>query len=120
MTEPPTDSKQPASPDRQGDGSPWQRWWNRECGGRQIIALALPLMISTLSYSLMQFCDRMFLAWDSPTALAAVMPAGVMAWTLMSFPFGVALYTNVFVAQYFGAQKPKRISSVIVLSLIHI
>ncbi|MCP4463420.1 MAG: hypothetical protein GY819_11540, partial [Planctomycetaceae bacterium] len=70
-------------------------WWGRPCGGREVIALALPLMISTLSYSLMQFCDRVFLAWHSPTALAAVMPAGVAAWTIMSFPFGVALYTNV-------------------------
>lgn len=93
-------------------------WWNRRCGGREVISLALPLMISTLSYSLMQFCDRVFLAWHSPTALAAVMPSGVMAWTLMSFPFGVALYTNVFVAQYFGAKQNTRIGSVIWHGLI--
>ena len=41
------------------------------------------------------------------------MPAGVMAWTLLSFPFGVALYTNVFVAQYHGAKQPSKIGSVI-------
>lgn len=93
-------------------------WWNRECGGRQVVHLALPLMISTLSYSLMQFCDRVFLAWSSPTALAAVLPAGVMAWMLLSFPFGVGLYTNVFVAQYFGAKQYSRIGSVIWHGLI--
>ena len=93
-------------------------WWGRPCGGREVIALALPLMISTLSYSLMQFCDRVFLAWHSPTALAAVMPAGVAAWTIMSFPFGVALYTNVFVAQYFGAKQDAKIGSVIWHGLI--
>ena len=93
-------------------------WWTRPCGGREVIRLALPLMISTLSYSLMQFCDRVFLAWYSPTSLAAVMPSGVMAWTIMSFPFGVALYTNVFVAQYHGANQNKRIGSVIWHGLI--
>ena len=61
----------------------------------------------------MQFCDRLFLAWHSQVALAAVMPSGVMVWTLLSFPFGIALYTNVFVAQYFGAGQEKRIASVI-------
>ena len=95
-----------------------QSWWNRQCGGREVVTLALPLMVSTLSYSLMQFCDRLFLAWSSPTALAAVMPAGVMAWTLLSFPFGVALYTNVFVAQYFGANEKARIGAVIWHGLI--
>ena len=93
-------------------------WWMRPCGGRDVVRLALPLMISTLSYSLMQFCDRVFLAWYSPTALAAVMPAGVMAWTILSFPFGVALYTNVFVAQYFGARQYPRIGSVLWHGLI--
>jgi MATE family multidrug resistance protein len=98
--------------------SRWVDWWTRACGGREVIRLALPLMISTLSYSLMQFCDRVFLAWHSPTSLAAVMPAGVMAWTIMSFPFGVALYTNVFVAQYHGARQDARIGSVIWHELI--
>ena len=96
-----------------GKAVPRQSWWDRECGGREVIALALPLMISTLSYSLMQFCDRVFLAWHSSLSLAAVMPSGVMAWAIMSFPFGVALYTSVFVAQYHGAKKDQRIGPVI-------
>ena len=107
------DTKLPTEPE-----PPQETWWSRPCGGAQVVALALPLMISTFSYSLMQFCDRVFLAWYSPTSLAAVMPAGVMAWTLLSFPFGVALYTNVFVAQYFGAKQYHRIGSVIWHGLI--
>lgn len=97
---------------------PEDSWWHRPCGGREIIYLAAPLMISTLSYSLMQFCDRVYLSWYSPTALAAVMPAGVAAWTIMSFPFGVALYTNVFVAQYFGAKQNFKIGRTIWHGLI--
>ena len=100
------------------DSKKSETWWSRRCGGREVILLALPLMISTFSYSLMQFCDRMFLGSYSQTSLAAVMPAGVMSWTLMSFPFGVALYTNVFVAQYYGAGKLKRVSNVLWHGLI--
>lgn len=93
-------------------------WWRRACGGREVVIVALPLMISTLSYSLMQFCDRVFLAWHSSTSLAAVMPSGVLAWALLSFPFGVALYTSVFVAQYHGAKEDRRVGSVIAHGLL--
>lgn len=82
------------------------------------MAVALPLMVSTLSYSLMQFCDRVFLTWSSPTSVAAAMPASVMAWTLLAFPLGVAMYTGVFVAQYFGANQSRRVGEVIWHGLI--
>ena len=103
------DSECPSADFEEDSGS----WWSRPCGAKEVIQVALPLMISTFSYSLMQFCDRMFLGSYSQTSLAAVMPAGVMSWTLMSFPFGVALYTNVFVAQYYGAGQHKKIASVL-------
>jgi MATE family multidrug resistance protein len=93
-------------------------WWSRRCGGREVLVVALPLMISTLSYSLMQFCDRVFLTWYSPTSVAATLPAGVMAWILLSFPLGVAMYTGVFVAQYYGAGQHHRIGQVIRHGLI--
>ncbi len=95
-----------------------ESWWSRPCGGRDVIRLALPLMVSTFSYSVMQFCDRMFLSWHSQSSLAAALPAGIMAWTFLAFPFGLALYTNVFVAQYFGAEQKKKIGSVLWHGLI--
>ncbi len=88
-------------------------WWSRPSGGRDVIRVALPLMISTLSYSVMQFCDRVFLTWYSATSVAAAMPAAVMAWAMLSFPMGVGLYTSVFVAQYFGAEQNRRIGQVV-------
>ena len=99
-------------------GNPASSWWRRPCGGREVVLLSLPLMVSMFSYSVMQFCDRMFLSWESPDSLAAVMPAGVMVWTLLAFPFGLALYTNVFVAQYFGAKNDQRIGQVLWHGLI--
>ena len=46
-------------------------WWTRRCGGREVLALALPLVVSTASWTLMHFIDRMFLLWYSKEAIAA-------------------------------------------------
>lgn len=57
----------------------------------------------------MIFTDRVFLAWYSPEAVAAALPAGNIAFTLICFPLGIAAYVNTFVAQYHGANRPERI-----------
>lgn len=57
----------------------------------------------------MIFTDRVFLAWYSPEAVAAALPAGNIAFTLICFPLGIASYVNTFVAQYYGANRPQRI-----------
>ena len=88
-------------------------WWSRKCGGREVLQLAIPLVISTMSYTVMQFCDRLFLTWHSELDIAAVVPAGVLSWTVMSLPLGVAMYATTFVAQYFGAGAKDRIGKVI-------
>ncbi|MDY0166456.1 MAG: MATE family efflux transporter [Thermoguttaceae bacterium] len=88
---------------------PNSTWWSRPCGGREVFALALPLVISTGSWSLMHFVDRMFLLWHNTEAMAASMPAGLAHFTLLCFPLGLATYVNTFVAQYKGAGRPERI-----------
>ena len=90
-----------------------QNWWNQACGPREILAIALPLIISTISYTVMQFCDRMFLSWYSTEALAAVLPAGAIFWTLCSLPFGVTTYCSTFVAQYHGARRDSNIGPIV-------
>ena len=86
-------------------------WWTRPCGGREVLAVALPLFISTGTWSLMMFVDRMFLLWYSSNALAAALAGGMLYWTMICFPVGVAGYVNTFVAQYFGAERPERIGA---------
>ncbi len=88
-------------------------WWRRPCGGRDVVILALPLVISTMSFTVMTFIDRMFLTWYSIDAVAAAMPAGMLQFTLISFPLGVATYVNTFVAQYQGAGRPQKIGPVV-------
>ncbi|MCA9210548.1 MAG: MATE family efflux transporter [Planctomycetales bacterium] len=88
-------------------------WWTRPCGGRDVLRVALPLVISTGFFSLMLFVDRLFLFWHSKQAMAAAMPAGMLHWTMVCFPIGVATYANTFVAQYHGAKRPERIGATI-------
>ena len=88
-------------------------WWRRPCGGRDVVALALPLVISTMSFTVMTFIDRMFLTWYSIDAVAAAMPAAMLQFTLISFPLGVATYVNTFVAQYEGAGRPRQIGPIV-------
>ncbi len=76
---------------------------------RDVITLALPLVISTISWTVMNFVDRMFLAWHSVSAMAASMPAGMLFFSLVCFPMGLLSFVNTFVAQYHGAGRPERI-----------
>ncbi len=84
-------------------------WWSRRCGGREVLLLALPLMISTMTWSISHFTDRMFLLWYSPVAMAAAMPAGMAHFAMLCLPLGIASYVNTFVAQYLGANRPERV-----------
>ena len=83
--------------------------WSAESGYAEVLKISLPLILSTGSWSLQHFVDRMFLTWYSPAAIAASMPAGLANWTIISFFVGIAVYVNTFVAQYFGAKRPERI-----------
>ncbi|MDX1944611.1 MAG: MATE family efflux transporter [Pirellulaceae bacterium] len=84
-------------------------WWSRPCGGREVLAIALPLVVQTAFWSIMWFIDRMFLTWYSKPAMAAALPAGMFFWVLICFPQGIASFVNTFVAQYYGAGRPERI-----------
>ncbi len=86
-----------------------QTWWNRRCGAKEVLMIALPLIISTSSWSIMHFIDRLFLAWYSQDALAACMPAGMTHYTIFCFPLGISSYCVTFVAQYWGAKRPDKI-----------
>ena len=77
------------------------------------MTLAMPLIISTASWSVMNFVDRMFLLWSSTQEMAAAMPAGMLYFTAICFPLGIAMYVNTFVAQYHGAGQPERIGPVV-------
>ena len=73
-------------------------------GYREVLKVAYPLVISMGSFTLMQFCDRIFLSWYSAVAIQAALPAGILSFTLICTFMALAGYANTFVAQYFGAK----------------
>ncbi len=77
----------------------------------ELLVVAIPLVISSGSLSLMHIVDRIMLTWYSIDALAASTPGGLLLWSLMSFPYGIAVYTNTFVAQYDGAGRRHRVAA---------
>ncbi len=84
-------------------------WWYAPAGPRDVLLIAMPLVISTAFWSIQWFIDRLFLMWYSTDAMAAAMPAGMAQWALICLPMGVASYVNTFVAQYYGAGRRERI-----------
>ncbi|MCG8569171.1 MAG: MATE family efflux transporter, partial [Spirochaetes bacterium] len=94
----------------------WKKFvhlWKREGGYYQLLKLAVPLILSTGTWSILHFIDRMFLTWYSPEAIAAAMPAGILNFTLISIFMGTGNYVATFVAQYFGAKQYEQIGAAI-------
>jgi len=83
--------------------------WNRPAGYREVLVIAIPLILSTATWSVQHFVDRMFLTWYSPEAIAAALPAGMLHFSMVSIFMGTAGYVSTFVAQYFGAGRYERI-----------
>jgi len=87
--------------------------WNDKGGYREVLILAIPLILSTASWSVQHFVDRMFLSWYSSEALAAAMPAGMLHFSMVSIFMGTVGYVGTFVAQYHGANMYHRIGPAI-------
>ncbi len=79
----------------------------------ELLAVAVPLVISYGSSALMYVVDRIFLSWDSVEALAASLPAGVLHYNLATLAIGTVAYSNAFVGQYEGADQHQRVGPVI-------
>lgn len=83
--------------------------WASDGGYREVLVIAIPLILSTGAWAVQHFVDRMFLFWYSPEAVASSMPAGILNFSIMSLFMGTAGYVNTFVAQYYGAGRYHRI-----------
>ncbi len=87
--------------------------WNNPGGYKQVLQVAIPLILSTGSWSITLFVDRMFLSWLDPSAIAAAMPAGILNFMTISFFMGLAGFVSTFVAQYYGASTYDKIGIII-------
>ena len=89
------------------------RRWSEDGGYREVLIIAVPLILSTGAWSILLFVDRMFLSWYSSEAIAAAMPAGMASFAMLCLFIGTAAYVNTFVAQYFGAKEESNIGAVV-------
>jgi len=78
-------------------------------GYRDVLRVSLPLVMSMASITLMQFTDRLFLGHYSLEAIAAATPAGILSFLFLSFFMGTGEYVSVFIAQYTGMGRPRRV-----------
>jgi len=90
-----------------------KRRWHSPSGYKEVLVLAIPLVITTSAGSVQSFIDRMFLSWFDPNALAATVPATLVTMTLTAVFIGLAGYVGVFVAQYYGAREDAQIGPMV-------
>jgi MATE family multidrug resistance protein len=82
-------------------------------GYRELIALSLPLVLSSSFVTIQVFIDRIFISGVGKFATAAAMPAVGYFWTPFALLYFTVMYATVFVAQYGGAKRPHRIGPVV-------
>ena len=87
--------------------------WDGPGGFREILWIAVPLILSTGAHGLQMFTDRAFLARFDPLAMSSSMQAGMIAFTVVSLFQGTISYVNTFVAQYSGSKQNHRIGHAI-------
>src|SRR5829696_29914 len=88
-------------------------WWSRTSGGREVLRVAAPLVVSSLSWTMLTFIDRMMLNHVSGSAMAGAFSASIAWFAVAALPIGVCTYANTFVAQYDGSRQPQRIGLVV-------
>ena len=90
-----------------------QSWWSRPAGAREVLQIALPMVVTTLSWTLMNFIDTAILMRVSETAMAAAYTAIIIWFASISLLYGLCSYSSTFVAQYFGDGQPRKIGPVV-------
>ncbi|TWT53983.1 Multidrug resistance protein NorM [Rubripirellula amarantea] len=75
----------------------------------EVWRIALPLMVSTGTFSLVLFADRTFLLKYDGASMSASMAAGNLFWVLICLPMGIASMTGAIISQYVGAGQKEKI-----------
>src|ERR1700720_4832383 len=84
---------------------------------RELLRLALPLILSNSFWTIQVAIDRAFLSRLSSDAVAAAMPALLLFWTPLLLLQNTANYATTFVAQYVGAGRSRRVGPLLWQSL---
>ena len=74
---------------------------------RELVSLAWPITVSTLSFSVMTVVDTAFVGRLGPASLAGVGLGGIALFTVLCFGFGLLRAVKVLVSQGVGAGEPE-------------
>jgi MATE family multidrug resistance protein len=84
----------------------------------EMLAIALPMVISYAAETIMTFTDRMFLSKLAPEIMNAAMGGGLTAFMMSTFFMGLIGYSTALVAQYLGANRKNSCPTVTTQALI--
>jgi MATE family multidrug resistance protein len=77
-------------------------------GVRELLAIALPMVVSHACDTVMTFTDRVFLSRIGPDEMNAAMSGGLASFMMMTLFMGLIGYTTALVAQYLGSGRKDR------------
>jgi MATE family multidrug resistance protein len=78
---------------------------------KYMLKLAAPMVVTNISFTVMQFVDRFMVSRLGTEALAAILPAGIISFVPASFAMGVMTSVNTFVSQSLGRGRKKDCSN---------
>jgi MATE family multidrug resistance protein len=84
--------------------------YHKPGGQKELLQLALPMIIATACDGVMTFTDRLFLAKVGPEQMNASLAGGTTLQMLTFFFIGLIGYTTALTAQYMGAGEPQNSS----------
>jgi MATE family multidrug resistance protein len=84
-------------------------WWHGAGGGREVLRVAWPLILSNSFWALQISLDRALLGHAGEDLMAAATAAAFLFWTPLTLLQFTAGYATTFVAQYTGAGQPRRV-----------
>ena len=80
------------------------RWW----GVGEVVHLAVPSVLTTVSFTIMQFVDGWMVSHVSEEAMSAQLAGGMASFTCICFFIGLLSCVSTFASQYLGAGQPER------------
>ena len=80
---------------------------------RELLKIALPMVISQGAFAVMIFTDRYFMSQIDPINMAAALGGGVACFFSFCFFSGLFSYANALSAQYLGAKEKHKCARVV-------
>jgi MATE family multidrug resistance protein len=86
-----------------------REFWEGRGGAGEVLAVAYPLILAHMSFTVQTFIDRLFLTWYSAEAVAGAVTGLFTTLALIALFSGTGEYLTTFIAQYLGAGRPSRV-----------